>query len=461
MSKKAEDLKDLLKLAEKNIEEACKKFSEIYGADQVSYFANFHYSDQKLGYKINPNRKHITIENIDLMKKFLRHFGHLMSKEVKVVSDDDPSFKWDDMIKLIYSHCNAVKKLHLFNDISTDDPVELVMRKITRVKEMSRNPLRLTEPFASIECLKIENIYLDTQLKIDGLCPKIRSLDLLGVVASDPSLIEVSIPRMEHFGIAIEKEYEVSSDEDGGLDVINEDDENETAEKSDGNDDKRQFNWTNIKSVLVLNPQLQSVYLDMEINISMVEFINETLPNLQKIQISFSENDFDDHNLNNDIVFKNITSASLGHLGRIMPPLTFEKLENLDFITSAYQSTIDFIKKHQHLKSLDLNCEYSDIQGLRIIKSLPDLKDLYMIIENQVKWSARGLIRFLAECERLETLMLMLEVDSEDQRNWRSLVANVWQIEEGYNKDLYTIEKTEVIDSYNKSIKSIFSAKKP
>lgn len=428
---KNSELKDLLTLAETDKEAACEQFIEKYGINKISYFDHFHYCDKKLGYKINPNINQIDIENFDVLKRFLLYFGRLIN-EIKIVCDVDSSFKWNDLIKMIHSNCPVVKNLHFFSDISTEDPMEVFMKKIARAKNISHNPLCLTESFPLIENLKIENIHLDSTMKIDELFPNLRKLDLFGIVTSDPSFIEVHIPNMEHLGITLETVHEFSLDEENlefdERDEIAEENSSECSgeDKNHKKAGKGQFNWVNIKRSFTLNPQLQSVFMDL---------------------IIYKPNDFDAHNQKEKILFKNVISASLGHLGINLPPLTFEKLEHLDFTTNAHQSTVDFVSKQQNLKRLDLSCEYTELQAFHMVKALPNLKDLHMIIGNQIKWSARGLMHFLTELERLDTLMLMLVVDSNDQSNWRSLLSTVWLVQESYNQDNYTIEKNDSSNS--------------
>lgn len=478
------NLKDLLDLVEKDKEAGYLAFCREFGTNRVSYFDQFHYSNQDKGYNIDPTNQHLCIEKLELMKKFLYHFGHSM-KEFQAMGNDSSSFAWIDLIDLILTHCTILKKLHLLNNFDSDDPLEVFMKKVARVQLISKNPLRITKQCSTIETLKIESIYLDSPLKITEQFPNLRSLDLMGILAADPTFIEVNIPKLDHLGITLATEFNEfdedwdtlnfcipsESDEEGDtlrcgstkLDPVTEEEKEEeeedveegssadqdqvnieqkTTDEENEQPDGIPFNWNNIKNALILNPQLTSIQLEMEIRIPIIQFLSETLPNLQTIELSLSENDFDFHQLKSDIIFQNVKSATLGHLGRTVPPILFEKLEILHFTTAAYSSTIDFIKKHQHLETLHLSCEYTDIQALRAVKSLPELKHLYIMVENEIKWSARVLVRFLAECERLDTLMLVLVVDSSDQRNWRSLVAKVWQIEEGYSDEMYTIEKT-------------------
>lgn len=461
------ELIELIQLAQTDSEVACKAFTETFNTDHVTYFDQYFNSDPKLGYKINPNNQHLNIENFELMQNFLRSFGHLM-KELRVICAHNISFKWIEMANLICTYCTTLKNLYLFNCIECEDPIENVLRKAVRMQNISRNPLRICKAIPTLESLKIENIFIESSINLSEFFPNLLSLDLIIVGVSDPSIIERNIPKLEHIGITLAKEYAfLSSDnEDDDLKSFNElalatiDEESSTNDQKDKNETNKgtdkikekekisgkvcdQFDGTNIKNALAKNPQLQSLHLEMEMDIQFVDFINETLPNLQRIKFSFGQNDFLDHCLKTDIVFKCVTSASLGILGIISPPITFQQLKELDFATDAPQSIIYYIKQHNQLTNLHLICQYTDTQAFKIIKGLADLEHLYLIIENDVTWTARGLMRFLAECERLKTVMLLVRVDSSDQRNWRTLIAqnNVWEIGFAYEGDVFTIEK--------------------
>lgn len=399
-----------------------------------------------------------------MMENFLRNFGHLM-KELRVVCENISSFSWVEMASLIGSTCTTLKQLHLFNNIACDDPIEFLIRKVKRKKNILRNPLVFANRCSTLERLTVDNIYIDSKFfKVNAFFPNLRSLDLLLIGASDPTFIEVTIPNLEHLGITMADDYDLPSppsssaaSDDYDFDETKEFEHEEDAEDK-GNDEsegakckenlaatKAQFSVDNVKNALALNPQLKSIDLKMNVGIPIIEFINEKLPELKKIDLTLQENDFNEHNLKNDIVFKNVKTANLGVLGKATPPILFEQLEEIEFTTAAHESTMDFIKKHEsHLKCLHLNCQYSDHQAFKTVKSLESLSDLYMIIENDVKWTARGLIRFLAECERLQTLMLMVAVNATDQKNWRSLVARIWEIDEAYNQETFTILKTSL-----------------
>lgn len=434
------DLSDLFSLFEKNKEAACSLFIEKCSTKSTTDSDDYGHLDKQFGGRMDRSCQHSIIENFESLKKFLTYFGHLM-EEFKIGCNENLVFKWNNVINLIHTHCTSIQTLNLFNNIDETDPLGLLPKTTMQSHEISFNPLKLTTTiFPQIHTLKIENIFFEPPAHLDACFPNLRSLELITVTASDPTFIEVHFPKLEHLGITLVEEnydYVSSDEEDNEHDDGNEEKPDDVA---DDDENRNQISQINIRNVLSLNPQLQSVRLEMEIDTSFMEFIKQTLPSLQTIDLSFGEYDFNNHHLKNDIVFETITSASLGCLGEKTPPILFKQLQELEFSTNAHKSTIEYIKRHGHLLSLHLACEYSDGEAWQMVKSLAKLKFLYIIIENNKMWSARGLIQFLAECERLDTLMLMVGIDETSQHNWRSLIADVWKIENGFEHG-FVIEK--------------------
>lgn len=406
----------MLKLAETNKAAACTAFVASYGTCPITYNDNFYYAKNNDGFRFNPHNKNLDIENLPIWKTFLSVFGHLL-KEIRVQLDERSTVSWTELVNLIFTHCTALQKLHLYN-CSEDDEIELMFRGSSRAQELSRNPLRVTKACPTLESLDAENIYFKAPLNLTELFPNLRSLDLLSIVASDPTFIETNMPRLEHLGFTLYSDNPDSHVIGSHLEV------------------------KNIKNAFIYNPQLQSIQLEMsDIDMALVEFINTTLPNLKKIDFTLFEDAAKNQTSANGIVFKNVTSASLGRLGGSKPPIILKQLKDLSFNTVAYKATVDFISKHRQLTSLTMTCQYTDEHALEVVKALPNLQELNMIIENHEKWSAAGLVRFLAICERLDKLMIMIEVDSKDHKNWRSYVSDTWKIENDITPDFYVIEK--------------------
>lgn len=315
---------------------------------------------------------------------------------------------------------------------------------------MSRNPLCITKACPTLESLDAENVYFKTPLNLAELLPNLRSLDLVSIIATDPSFIEVNLPRLEHFGITLcdDQDFEHLNeyDDDDGSDIYA-----EAIGLPPGFWRKPRYETDvigthievkNIENAFIYNPQLRSIALDMvDIDMALVEFINTTLPNLKKIELSLFADAAKNHSSINGIVFKSVTDASLGRLGGKKPPINFKQLKTLGFDTVACKATVDFISKHRQLTKLTMICEYTDKYALEVVKALPNLQELNLIIDNHKKWSAAGLVRFLAICEKLQNLSLMVDVDSGNHKNWRSYVSDTWKIENKYTEDFHVIGK--------------------
>lgn len=205
----------------------------------------------------------------------------------------------------------------------------------------------------------------------------------------------------------------------------------------------RHLDITNVKRAFIMNPQLQSVSFESPLILDMTffEFMMEKLPFLEKIDIPLGENFTDKRNQKTDIVFNNIIDASLGRLSEDWLPIQFKCLQILNLETFASRNTIDFIKMHQQLTKLTIICEYNEQNALEVVKALPNLQELAMIIGNVGKWSTAGLVEFLASCEDLHKLTLLIEVDSKHHKSWCTCVSNIWKISSDFNGDFYVIEK--------------------
>lgn len=412
------ELSILMKIAESNKEAAWSSYNKKFGSTPVKFDDG--YARTKVGYRFNPNSKTICIENYEYLTKFLGNFGHLVI-EFTIERNERSTFKWTDVFNLVASRCTALKKLHLNNNIE-DDSIELMLRSSSRVQEMSRHVLKISMVLPSLEKLDVGKVYFEPGMKLDVCFPNLSSLDLLTISASETSMFEVHFPKLEHFGITMTGEEE--NDEDDDYDC--------------------QLNRINIENIMVLNPQLKSIWLEMEMDVSLFDFINKTLPNLQKVDLPIWPDAFDGYHGDN-VVFKNVTKASLGRLGERRTPLIFEKLKDLIASPNANQFTIDFIKQHRLLTSLNLICDYNDEQMIELVAALPNLTELYLIVE-KTKWSVNGMIRFLADYERLKNVQIMVNIDSSKERNWVSKTASSWTIKNEYTDDFYVIEKSEKSD---------------
>lgn len=416
------DLKKLLDLDKTNKTAACAAFRSSYGDTPIMYRDSFYYAKKDDGYTFNPNNSTLVIEDLKFWKLFLRSFGHLL-KDIQVCVDQlSHSISWS-MVDEIFIYCTTLKKLQLYCD--TDDESDWPAK--SKLWKMSRNPLRLNKVCLTLECLDVQHIFLQTPLdcsRIGELFPNLRSLDLNSISVSYSSFIETNFPKLQHIGIT--------------LDDDDDDDYDDGHSKSIGS----YLSVDNVKTVFALNPQLQSIYLNIpDIDMALVEFINDILPDLKTVDFDFIPFDaMNSRNRDGVITFKNVCKANLGRLGEKKIPIEFKQLKCLNFNTAAHRATIEFIKKQTQLTTLSVICEYTDKQVLEVVKALPQLKDLDLIVENHKKWSANGLVRLLAMCERLDKVVLMIDVNSKNHHNWRSYVSNVYEISND-SGDFHMIKK--------------------
>lgn len=410
------ELTVLMKMAETNKETAWSAYNKKFGTTPVRFHDAFYYAKTKDGYRINSNNKTICIENYEYLTKFLRNFGHLVN-DFHIEHNERSTFQITDVFNLIASHCTAIKKLHLHNNIEDDD-IELMVGSSSRVQEMSRNALHINTVLPTLESLDIEKVYFEAGMKLDVCFPNLSSMDLMTISASEPSMFEVNFPKLEHLGI-----------------MMTDDEEND-----DDDDYDCQLNRINVENILKLNSQLKSIWLEMKMDMPLLKFINETLLNLQKVDFLIWIDDFDGYH-GGDVVFKGVTKANLGRLGKEQTPLIFENLKEMTASPLANQSTIDFIKKHRLLTTLDLTCDYRYEQIIQLVGALRDLQELNIIVEKE-KWSIEQTIRLLAECERLNRVHIMVNIDSSKQRNWYSKIAPILTIKNEYSDDFYVIEKS-------------------
>lgn len=413
------DLKKLLKLSETNKAAACKAFVASYDTARIIYSDSLSYAEKDNVYQLDRN-KNLIINNSSFWKTVLNAFGHLL-KEISVEGDQKSTFSWTEIVSVIFVNCTTLQKLCLFNFLDFND-IDLMLRGSSVAQELSRNPLRIIRACPTLETLDAEGVYIEASLQMANIFPNLRSLNLRSIVTSDPSFVEVTMPRLEHLGIMLH---------------IDEDYAQENEPDTVGS----HLKLSNMKNAFIYNPQLRSIQVEIvKPDMALVEFISTTLPNLKKIDLSLSEEIIENHSSKDNIEFNNVTDASLGRLGAKKPPIIFKQLKTLDFNTAAHTATLEFIREISQLIILELFCDYTDAHAIELIKTLPNLEEMSIITERMKKWHAAGLVRFLAIGERLKKSTLLIPVDSKDHENWRSYVSDAWSIDDE-KEGVYAIRK--------------------
>lgn len=173
----------------------------------------------------------------------------------------------------------------------------------------------------------------------------------------------------------------------------------------------------------------------MKMDITFIDFINKTLPNLQGIYLSPDPNDFKDIS-GDEILFENVISAYF-NLYEHPPPVAFQQLKKLMIKNEKSQMVIDFIKKQHHIVALTLECNYNHQQLIDLVQTLQNLETLYLVIGNK-KWPACGLVQFLNACESINVVEMNVKVN---KKPWRRHISNIWQVEKEDEDGSFSITK--------------------
>lgn len=418
---------DLMDLTQTDKEAALSLFEREY--ESIAFVLSTSTSSgHDESYCIDLMNNRIEIKTFGYFKKFIHIFGRLV-KDLQIKFDDLTTLKLTKVFNFIRKRCVSLKALKFVYD-DDESMFEPVME---RSEWMITNPLRISAVFPSLETLFAGNVYFKSEMKMNECFPNLKSLNLLDAAFEHSSIVEVHMPNLVSLYIGeteatdFESDYsdsdssdcDESDGPDGWMDYSSNDD-----------DDDEDYSIKNVnrkcaENVIRLNPQLESLKIDMEMDTSFIEFLRDSLPLLQNLSLDIGNCEFD-NNSGAAIVFKNVAVFEFEFLDDITsePPITSENLTHLILSTGDNTFAFDFIKKNQSVKTLDLECEYNAGQVLELVAALPDLKQIDLTIEEN-KWTPADVKRVLTECKRLDAAKVT--VDLQKNQSWRSL-ENIWEI---------------------------------
>lgn len=390
------DFGQLMDLAETNKELAQLAYNRIYGSTPI-HFSTDSNCFFMTKYAIDIDEQKICIQDYEYFKKLLQNFGHSV-KQIQIEYDDQSYFSINGLLKQIAIRCTTLKELYVLNN-----------EEYFEYFDDDENALRVKKEFPTLETLYFGHVNIDEGMNLNVSFPNITSINLIDVIASDPSFIEVKLPNLKHFGVVITCDHNVDNT----------------------------ISRENIETALSLNPQLMSVKFDMEMDVAFLDFVNKTLPSLEKLQLSPEPDDFADVT-GGEILFKNVFFAGF-ELFDHPPPVASEQLNRLIIETEESGSVLDYIKKQHHLRCLTLMCEYNVQQMVELVRGLPILETLHLVVDKK-KWPAKGLIRFLGACELLDEVELSLMVES-TKRPWSRVISYLWKVTKDDGVDSFKIQK--------------------
>lgn len=288
----------------------------------------------------------IMITNFEEAINVLRNFGYLITK-LKFYSTrrSFTSSNSADIVNAIGEYCSN----------------ELKQFRIWQVKSHLVNKWNKT--FDNVVNVTIHDDYTsgDQFLQINRIFPNVERLDIewLDIKNPNETFIVQHYPYLMHLECIIGKVNEKS---------------------------------TLVENLLKLNPHLRSLKVKNMVDIEVLRFVNETLPELEKLTFVAESNDF--YGVRNgssvsdsSVHLKNVKEltmvffASLENSQKPLRfPVTFDRLEALDLSIEIFgNEALDFLKQNTHLKKLSLprnKITYGQLN--EIVDSLPNLQKFYL-----------------------------------------------------------------------------------
>lgn len=203
--------------------------------------------------------------------------------------------------------------------------------------------------FPNLKSLSFEAGTINQSISFNKWFPNLERLTLKYVNVTDPSCIEINLPALHTLSIS------------------------NNFSSAHASKMCRYFSNENVKNAIAFNPQLKHLSLCHEynsdairLNINLLQFINETLPQLESFEMHIIlEKNFNDQNQTNDCVrFDKLKEATI-YVSRAEVlkqfPAIFDKLEKLSITLHGGLSNeiLDFLVQHNKLITLTLKAGHT------------------------------------------------------------------------------------------------------
>lgn len=254
-------------------------------------------------------------------------------------------------------------------------------------------------PFEKLENVIINDLHMEDELSLDEIVPNLRSLDFILHESKPIASIERHYPNLKYLRCRIGR--------------------------MNGADSQH------VKNLLLLNRQLDSVYLERVGNIDLLNSVNEILPNLTSFGLTIHPSD-ELEQTNHFIHFKNVRNLTLRIYRRndavFSPfPLKFNILNAVELeIHQPSQQLLDTLFAHTELKNIAMLWTDVDIcmAFLDRIANFPKLEEI------QLKWSSAidttlALEKFLLNNNSVQRITIALSTAS-DREQLNQLTSQAW-----------------------------------
>lgn len=183
------------------------------------------------------------------------------------------------------------------------------------------------------------------------------------------------------------------------------------------------------KNFLTLNRQLRHFYMWQAFEPDFLNFLNETLPNLETLTLAYLKANFFDQNVFDVVHFPHLKTVKIVAYNIYRPkhiPFDFDEVE--EFVFQHYRINdewIDVIAQQNGLKRLTIEmAEVSEKQWIQIADGLINL------MEVNAKWScenSNGLMYLLENCKNLEKMYLP-SVEAWESSIIERAIGEEWEI---------------------------------
>lgn len=193
-------------------------------------------------------------------------------------------------------------------------------------------------------------------------------------------------------------------------------------------------NFTLLKQILRLNPQLRTFRTLDTLDIEIVTFLAENAPNLHCLEINSYSHDFIDNIMGSAIIpFRTVEYLTLKFFGsgEVVEnpfPIAFEQLESLDLSSYSVPSELlRFITENKRLQRLSLEwAPLNRAQLVEVFNGLPEL--LYF----EVRWCNRITSNELFEAIQQAPLLNTVKINPDNEINVdafvKGMVGGEWKL---------------------------------
>lgn len=381
------ELQELLQIA-KTIPQISGIIREVfrrkYSTNKLSINFDQHFC--KNGPEVECVNNTITVHDLNSLVNMFKHFGNFF-QNVLIHHDPTTDSSIMEMInRSMNQHCSeSLKSLQLkFGNKIAD--FEGFTTPFKRVEEFS----------AHIKAHK-----LNAFKPLNEIFPYLRKLNLTLERDVNVSFIEGHFPHLRYFKLSVGENFNLG---------------------------ERMRLIEQLKGMIMKNPEIQSVELNLRYPKCFIQFLSEALPNLEYLKI---------YNLqicNSDTLrFENVKHFVLSILHpddiKHLNKLSLPNLQSLEMskLSSYFGKWIQFFKRHSHVRQLYVNGSLTIYQMNELVANLPNL--FHFSIENQFYYGLESIVWIIQNYEQFEKVEFICQentipmddvitLQEEFQRNW-------------------------------------------